>query len=383
MKRVVMGPAAPARPDRLPARRLSLALGAFLLLLPGCGARTPVIAGPDGRPAPEAASATQRVILPFAFYSPETRLGVGALFAFYRRLATGVPESGLENSFTVTARRQFAADLSSRMHLEGGRRAEVSARAHHFPDQFFGVGPGTADEAEEHYTSRMFRAEARHEWEVRPGIRIGPQGRFLWERVLDPDEEGVLAEGALPGAEGGRWLGLGAVANRDTRDAVLLPRRGAIVELSVLHHAKALGSTTGFRRGIVDARQYLPLGDRSSLALRGYLEVAGGEVPVLMLPALGGKELMRGYLEGRLRDRTAAVVQGEARFPLIGRLGGTAFAEAGRVGPRVGALQAGRPEFSAGGGLRFRITDEGVRIRLDYAVGRRGSGLYLTLGEAF
>lgn len=38
---------------------------------------------------------------------------------------------------------------------------------------------------------------------------------------------------------------------------------------------------------------------------------------------------------------------------------------------------------SVGVGARWRLADEGARIRLDYALGRRGSGLYLTVGEAF
>jgi hypothetical protein len=32
---------------------------------------------------------------------------------------------------------------------------------------------------------------------------------------------------------------------------------------------------------------------------------------------------------------------------------------------------------------RFPLGEESAPIRLDFAVGRRGNGLYLTLGEAF
>lgn len=38
---------------------------------------------------------------------------------------------------------------------------------------------------------------------------------------------------------------------------------------------------------------------------------------------------------------------------------------------------------SSGAGLRFRSGDEGARIRADFAMDRKGSGLYLTMGEAF
>jgi len=107
------------------------------------------------------------------------------------------------------------------------------------------------------------------------------------------------------------------------------------------------------------------------------------EVPVLLLPALGGRERLRGYYEGRVRDRVAASAQGEVRFPVWRRIGAVAFGEVGQVAPRLGDLTSVRPEMSAGAGLRFRLGEEAARIRVDFAAGRKGSGLYLTIGEAF
>jgi outer membrane protein assembly factor BamA len=200
--------------------------------------------------------------------------------------------------------------------------------------------------------------------------------------VVEAEETGALATGELIASDGGSWLGLGAVATYDTRDHVVNPRQGGYAELSALAYPGALG-TTGYRSAVLDLRRFLPLGTASTVAFRAYLARSGGDVPVLLLPSLGGRERLRGYYEGRARDRVAGSAQGEVRFPIWRRFGGVAFAEVGQVGPRLGELTSGRPEMSAGAGLRFRLGEEAARIRADFAVGRRGSGLYLTIGEAF
>jgi hypothetical protein len=40
-------------------------------------------------------------------------------------------------------------------------------------------------------------------------------------------------------------------------------------------------------------------------------------------------------------------------------------------------------ERAAGLGLRFRLNEAGATIRVDWARGREGSGLYVGFGEAF
>jgi pimeloyl-ACP methyl ester carboxylesterase len=337
----------------------------------------------EGRGHDEAAAIpTERVILPFLFYSPETKLGGGAVAAGYRRLAPNLPSSSLLGAATFTARRQLSLEAGAAIHRRGGGRVDASAGFSHFPDQFFGVGPDTPDEAEEAYTSRMLDMKLRIQRQVRPGLRMGPQVTFRWEDVVEVEEGGLLASSSLTASEGGQWLGLGAVATLDHRDHVLQPRQGVYVEASFLGFPEGLG-TTGYRQALLDVRRFLPLGTASTVAFRTSLTGAGGEVPVLLLPALGGRERLRGYYEGRVRDRVAASAQGEVRFPVWRRLGAVAFGEVGQVAPRLGDLASRRPEVSAGAGLRFRLGEEAARIRVDLAVGRKGSGLYLTIGEAF
>jgi outer membrane protein assembly factor BamA len=177
--------------------------------------------------------------------------------------------------------------------------------------------------------------------------------------------------------------GCGGVVTVDTRDDVILPRRGAYTQISATSYPAFFGSTSTYHRAILDARSYLPVGTGPVVALRAMVDVAGGDVPVLGLPALGGSSRLRGYLDGRLRDRAAASFQAELRAPVRGPLGAALFVEAGQVAAAPRSLRWSDPEASVGVGARWRLGQEGARIRLDFARGRRGSGLYITIGEAF
>ena len=93
---------------------------------------------------------------------------------------------------------------------------------------------------------------------------------------------------------------------------------------------------------------------------------------------------MRGYYEGRYRDRQYLAGQAEYRFPLWWRIGGAAFAGMGDVAPDLGSFTFSSLKPSYGLGLRFMINkEEKVNIRLDYAWGKETSGFYLEITEAF
>jgi len=101
------------------------------------------------------------------------------------------------------------------------------------------------------------------------------------------------------------------------------------------------------------------------------------------LPGVGGQNVLRGYYEGRYRDNLMAVVQAEYRFPVWKRLGATVFGGVGNVSSRFDNFAVGDLKYAGGAGLRFRVSPEGVNLRLDYAVTPNSSGTYITIQEAF
>ncbi|MFO5976518.1 hypothetical protein ACLBSL_16985, partial [Klebsiella pneumoniae] len=107
-----------------------------------------------------------------------------------------------------------------------------------------------------------------------------------------------------------------------------------------------------------------------------------GEVPWSMMPLLGSDERMRGYYQGRYRDKNVVSGQLEYRRQLTWRHGIVAWAGAGTMGPSLSSLNNGRWLPSAGIGYRFEFKPR-VNVRLDYGIGNGSSGFYFQVGEAF
>jgi hypothetical protein len=114
------------------------------------------------------------------------------------------------------------------------------------------------------------------------------------------------------------------------------------------------------------------------------VQSAYGSPPVYELPAMGGQRIMRGYYQGRYRDKVLFATQAEYRFHLKGRFGAVAFAGVGDVGSRLVDVRIRDLKTSLGGGLRFKFNQvENVNLRMDVGFGRNTSGVNFGLEEAF
>ena len=92
----------------------------------------------------------------------------------------------------------------------------------------------------------------------------------------------------------------------------------------------------------------------------------------------------RGYEPGRYRDKVHVAGEVELRQEIWGRIGGAAFAGLGQVASSVDELDGDRLLWSAGFGLRFRLTEENpLNYRTDAAWGRDGFEFYFSISEAF
>ncbi len=114
----------------------------------------------------------------------------------------------------------------------------------------------------------------------------------------------------------------------------------------------------------------------------------GGLSPFYLLPSLGSDEMMRGYYNGRFRDRNFIAGQTELRYRFNPRLGIVVFAATGEVFHNGFSTHNLKPDW--GGGVRYFFdVQKGLSIRFDYGVGEqrpgetRQSGFYIGLGEAF
>jgi hypothetical protein len=333
--------------------------------------------------APRAPAGREWFGFPIAYYTPETHLGYGVLGGVDFRVKPGLDVSDVQAIVSGTTRQQAFLSLTSLVFPTDRVAVGGSLRLFDFPDYFWGVGSDTPSSAKEAFTSRYVEALLTGEWYVVPRLRTGPRAWFRQESLLDLQPGGALATGGLPGSEGYAAPGVGWGVVWDTRDSRFFPHSGSDVEAWYLYAWRIDRAASPFGRASFDARRFQTLGHGIVLGLAGHLEVAHGEVPVTLLPRLGGDQYLRGYYYGRWRDRVMYSGQAELRVPIVWRLLATAFGGVSDVAPSFSSFGAATIRPAGGVGARLRLSEQGLNVRFDVGVGQEGANVYFALGEAF
>jgi len=323
--------------------------------------------------------------LPIFFYTPETGVaGGGAILMLHRPEAT---DSAMRPSTYVldliyTQKKQIIAEVSTDMYLSrGAYRAVGFVHFSRYPQKFFGIGSETPDSFEEPYTSRTFRLSMDALGKITGSISAGPSLFYEDRSLSELTPDGMLQSGTITGSQGGTTLGIGGVIQWDTRDNIFMPSTGRYYAASL--RTSIPGSDFTFSNFTLDVRHYLGMTEMSTLAVQALAVLTSGTPPFYMLAQLGGPNIMRGYFEGRYRDKTLLVMQTEYRFPIVWRFRGAAFAGVGDVAPGLSRFTLRTIKPSYGLGLRYVFdTVEKMTIRIDFGFGKGTNGMYITANEA-
>jgi hypothetical protein len=377
------------RPYRFPFRFSSPPAAAVRLIFAFALALS--AAAQDALPAgPPPAKRSEFVILPVVYRTPETGWAGGIAGQFSLRPAQAGPlsrPSSVQFALITTENKQTIFTAKPEIYLLRENIVVAGTlEISRYPGYFYGVGPDTADAAEELYTPRqtLIEIQALH--------RLGAGGALYGGLVFIHESyhfiyfnpAGRLIRGGIPGSQGGVFTGLGLGLRWDDRDNIFFPRRGRFWQIYAVRTGGWLGADYAFTRIKADLRQYTSLWAGHILALQLRFEAAsGGGVPFMALPKLGGDSLMRGYYAGRYRDNVMAAVQAEYRLPVFWRFDAVLFGGLGQVAPSLAALRAGALRTSVGAGLRLRVSAEGTNLRMDIGWGHGSPGVYFTAGEAF
>lgn len=329
------------------------------------------------------------VALPVLYSSPETRLGFGAL-AMHLFKPAGADSltrtSNIQAYILYTLNKQLLISPRYTIFFKNDRYLLQGNMGYFkFPQFYYGIGNQLPQQNEELVDYTLFRLENKFMKKLSPAIFGGLQWNFYKVFDVTPAPEGILSITQPSGWQGYQASGLGLVAAYDTRDVVVNPLKGSYLEISTTFNNALFGSDYRFSRLHLDARRYYKINKLGHvLALQAIARLTSGVVPFLELPELGGDRLMRGYYEGRYRDKQYLAAQAEYRAPLFWRIGAVAFAGLGDVAPSLDAFKTGELKPSYGLGLRFLVNKaERVNIRLDYGWGKETSGFYLEITEAF
>ncbi|MBI4720473.1 MAG: BamA/TamA family outer membrane protein [Chitinivibrionia bacterium] len=323
------------------------------------------------------------VALPYAFYTPETKVAFGAGSIYSFRSADSAPDarpSNVRAAVTYTVRNQIILALLPELYFKNERYYFTGYFGYYkYPDKFWGIGGDAPDSAEEDYEPVYFKLQSNLQKRVLSGLYVGIRYQYEYIRLRKTEESGVLRGGTVPGAPSGSASGLGIILNHDTRDHLYRPSSGFYNQAFALVFRKALGSDYTFTVLSVDLRRYFSIFGSHVLAFQTYDSFISGSPPFQMLNMFGSSYWMRGFYFGRYRDKHMITCQAEYRLPVWWRFGAVGFAGLGDVSDRVETFRMNHFKYCFGAGVRFMFdAQEKINARVDVGYGNGGNaGIYV------
>ncbi|MFO7733895.1 MAG: BamA/TamA family outer membrane protein [Candidatus Aminicenantes bacterium] len=328
------------------------------------------------------------IFLPFVYYTPETKLALGAggvlnFRAGKNKALTRTSTVWIFGNYTLA--KQFQVSVVPQVYFEKNSvYLSGNLRYERTPQRFYGIGNDTPSSLMESYTPRIALFQAGLKKKLLGSLYAGLLLDLEQTNMESVEPGGILETAGIPGSRGGLVSGAGISFDWDTRDNVQFPRHGSFFQLAARAYGPVLGSEFAFSSLNLDFRKYASPASGQVLALQAVLRLTSGDTPFYRLSMLGGDSLLRGYYKGRFRDKDMIVVQAEYRVSLGRRFGAAGFAGLGQVFPRFSDLELQSLRYSMGTGLRYSLNPrEGTNIRMDLAWGVRSFGLYFTAQESF
>jgi hypothetical protein len=267
---------------------------------------------------------------------------------------------------------------------------------------FWGVGPDSREEDRSDFSQDVGTVGVSGAWQP-DGLPITLSAGAAWEsnRVVGrgwdsshPNTNEVFEADELFGLdETTEYLRLDGGVALDRTYVEHLQVRGFSLAGEWQYYDGAGGTESSFHRVIGDARLFVPANQRQLFALRllaeDHLDEGGRGIPFTHLAHLGDERGLRGYSGRRFRDRALLAAQLEWRYEVYWhpgfpdlRLEGFAFADAGAVGPELGAIDLS--DFRTTPGLGLRAVQEGnARVEVFLAHGGDGWRGGFGLGRSF
>jgi outer membrane protein assembly factor BamA len=326
--------------------------------------------------------------IPVIYYTPDTAWGYGAAALFtgnYESISLTVKPDTAVFSIVYTEKKQLQFDLITENFLDsGGWYLNMEPIYSYYPSTIWGLGPGSPASASESFiyteqgvTISLLRTAA-------PGILAGLYYKFNNYYTSDLKPGGMLEQGLIDGARGGRMSAPGLRFVYDDRDRRFSPTRGIVVDLKAAMSLKTLSASSNFYEFDGEAKYFHTLFPDNILCLDAILRQSGKGAPMRFMQRLGGLYYMRGYYEGRYLDYAYTALAAEYRFPIMPSLRGDIFGEAGQVADDITRFTTNSIKGAWGFGLHwkpFDFMESPLRFELTFA--RGDMELYMDIQEAF
>ena len=318
-------------------------------------------------------------------YASDTKFGLGLV-------AAGLYRTDPNDSILPPSNVSLYGDVSSvGFYMLGVRGNHIAPKGRYridyhlyfysFPADFWGIGYEMGDNDANKSDMKRWQAQAEVSFlfRVADNFYIGPMASYdyvIGKQIERPE--------LLQGMDQHTWnVGAGVSLVYDNRDNLTNPHRGIYLNINQMFRPGFMGndyafSTTAFR---FDA--YQRLGKGTVLAEDIGANLNFGNPSWGMMAELGGTHSMRGYYEGRYRDKHSLEATVELRQHVWKRNGIVVWVGAGTIFPKFSALRSKQILPNAGVGYRWEFK-KNVNVRLDYGFGKSGqSGFLFNINEAF
>lgn len=318
-------------------------------------------------------------------YASDTKFGLGMV-------AAGLYRSDSNDTLLPPSNVSLFGDVSTvGFYMLGVRGNHIAPRGRYridyrlyfysFPSDFWGIGyeMGDNDDNKSDMKRWQAQAEAAFLFRVADNFYVGPMASYdyvIGKHIERPE--------LLNGMDHHTWnVGAGVSLVYDNRDNLTNPHRGIYLNLKQMFRPRFMGNDYAFSTTKFRFDCYQQLGEGTVLAEDFGANFNFGNPSWGMMANLGGTSSMRGYYEGRYRDKHSLEATVELRQHVWKRNGIVVWAGAGTVFPKFSELRSNRILPNVGVGYRWEFK-KNVNVRLDYGFGKSGqSGFLFNINEAF
>lgn len=318
-------------------------------------------------------------------YSTDTKLGLGLVAAgLYRTNPndTILPPSNVSLFGDVSTVGFYMLGIrGTHIFPQDKYRADYTVYFYSFPCDYWGMGyeMGNDDSNKSEMKRWQARIKGSFLFHLGSNFYIGPMVSYdyvIGRNVERPE--------LLNGMDRHTWnLGAGFSAVYDSRDVLTYPHQGLYINLTQCFRPRFMGNDYAFSTTELQVDAYQKVWKGAILAEDFRTMLNFGNPSWGMMALLGNSNSMRGYYEGRYRDKHKMEAQVELRQHIWKRNSLTAWVGAGTVFSKFSNIRSRHILPNYGLGYRWEFK-KNVNVRLDYGFGKAGqSGFLFSINEAF
>ena len=251
-----------------------------------------------------------------------------------------------------------------------------------FPTKYWGMGydNGNFDDNETEYRRLRVEAMARFLFRIAKNTYFGPMVNFKYVKATEIEEAGAHLFGGQDLSVHAQTAGISFTY--DSRDFMLNAQKGWFLQIDQTFTPRFLGNDYCFSSTEVTSSTYGKLWKGAVLAGEVHGLFNYGNPAWCLMSEAGTPKRMRGYYEGRYRDKNIIEAQVELRQQIKGRHGAVLWLGAAEVFPEFSEMRFKKILPNAGIGYRWEFKNK-INVRLDCGFSKNGPGFLFNINEAF